>query len=370
MLKSISIKNYQTHKETDLTFNEGVNVITGTSDSGKTAILRSLSWLINNRPSGDAFKNWDVPLKEPVSTSLELEDGSSILLERQNGKNTYSIFDKQGVETKFSAIKTDVPKEVSDLLNLAEYNSQSQHQSYFLLQDTPGEIAKKLNDLVGLSIIDTLFSNIASQVRQTSIKISVLVSDRDNTERDLKQYEKLDEIGSIIENLEKLDEETTGIMSSLNFIEQKLSALVKIKEEREKLIPLIKIESEVVMISDMISEVSDTETHIRNINQSIKTLKSIQEELVTEKAWLELEPIYDEINGKIIDHIAISAKRTVLEKFSTIGRNISKSLALEKKAARDLSEQYINLIKESNTCPTCGNRIDAARLAAIERSFS
>ena len=88
MLKSISIKNYQSHKETDLTFNEGVNVITGTSDSGKTAILRSLSWLINNRPSGDAFKNWDVPLKEPVSTSLELEDGSSILLERQNGKNT------------------------------------------------------------------------------------------------------------------------------------------------------------------------------------------------------------------------------------------------------------------------------------------
>jgi DNA repair protein SbcC/Rad50 len=347
-----------------------VNVITGTSDSGKTAILRSLSWLINNRPSGDAFKNWDVPLKESVSVSLELEDGNSIVLERQNGKNTYSIFDKNGEETKFSAIKTDVPKEVTELLNLAEYNSQSQHQSYFLLQDTPGEIAKKLNDLVGLSIIDTLFSNIASQVRQTSIKISVLTSDRDNAEKDLKQYEKLDEIGNIIENLEKLYEKTAGITSSLNFIEQKLSAFTKIKEEREKLIPLIKLEPRMIDLSRMIGEVSVVESQIQNIQKAASILKDLQQEIETEKMWLDLEPSYTTIYSDIEELLSLENKKNSLIKYISVGGSMIHDINKGKRYIKELASQYLDLIKESNTCPTCGNRIDAARLAAIERSFS
>jgi exonuclease SbcC len=369
MFKTLAIQNFQSHKESDLAFSEGVNVITGQSDSGKTACLRALSWLINNRPSGDAFKNWNVPLKEPVSVQLELENGQSISIKRENGKNTYATYDVDGHGDYFTAIKTDVPIEVSELLNLAEYNFQSQHQSYFLLQDTPGEIAKKLNDLVGLSIIDTLFSNLAGKIRQSSTQISIMTVRRDNTENDLKKYEKLDEIETIIDTLEKLYGENEATASSLSQIEQKLSTLTEIKTKRENLVPLIKAEVPVTNLSNLIYEVKETETKIETLSNLVSTIKKIQEDLRTERSWSELEPICEDLSYKVKEHAVESLHKTSIENIIGSLNTLDRNIAAGKTAVEELTSQYIDLIRESNTCPTCGNRINAACLVAIERSF-
>ena len=58
MIKKIQIQNFQSHKETTLKLDPGVNIIVGTTDSGKTSILRALRWVIWNRPSGDDFRSW------------------------------------------------------------------------------------------------------------------------------------------------------------------------------------------------------------------------------------------------------------------------------------------------------------------------
>ena len=57
MIKKLNILNFQSHKDTSLSFAPGVNVIVGASDSGKSAIIRALRWLIWNRPVGDAFRS-------------------------------------------------------------------------------------------------------------------------------------------------------------------------------------------------------------------------------------------------------------------------------------------------------------------------
>jgi len=49
MLKKISIQNFQSHKKTELDLVDGINVIYGLSQSGKSAILRALNWIIFNR---------------------------------------------------------------------------------------------------------------------------------------------------------------------------------------------------------------------------------------------------------------------------------------------------------------------------------
>jgi len=55
VVEKITIKNFQSHEETELQFSSGVNVIVGSSDSGKSAILRALKWVVQNKPSGTAF---------------------------------------------------------------------------------------------------------------------------------------------------------------------------------------------------------------------------------------------------------------------------------------------------------------------------
>lgn len=50
-IKSIIIKNFQSHANTELELCDGVNVILGNSDVGKTAILRALGWIFLDRKS-------------------------------------------------------------------------------------------------------------------------------------------------------------------------------------------------------------------------------------------------------------------------------------------------------------------------------
>ena len=59
MIKSIHLRNFQRHKKLDIDLSEGVNVIVGPSDIGKTAILRALYWLRFNRPlSTEVLHTW------------------------------------------------------------------------------------------------------------------------------------------------------------------------------------------------------------------------------------------------------------------------------------------------------------------------
>ena len=76
MLKSLKIRNFESHRNTQLNFHPGVNVIVGESDQGKTAILRALEWVLFNRPLGEDIKsNW----LEDINTYVQVEFDDGIL---------------------------------------------------------------------------------------------------------------------------------------------------------------------------------------------------------------------------------------------------------------------------------------------------
>ena len=86
MIDKLVIKNFQSHKHSVLVFSPRVNAITGTSDVGKTAIIRALKFILQNKPAGDDFiSDW----ANEVSVEL-LINGTSI--ERVKVKsNSYII---------------------------------------------------------------------------------------------------------------------------------------------------------------------------------------------------------------------------------------------------------------------------------------
>ena len=53
MLSKITLKNIQAHEDLTLEFGQGLNVIHGSTDSGKTAVLRGLLWAALNDGNGD-----------------------------------------------------------------------------------------------------------------------------------------------------------------------------------------------------------------------------------------------------------------------------------------------------------------------------
>ncbi len=54
-IKKVRIQGFQSHLDSTFTLSPGLNVITGPSDAGKTAIIRALRWLAFNEPQGEAF---------------------------------------------------------------------------------------------------------------------------------------------------------------------------------------------------------------------------------------------------------------------------------------------------------------------------
>lgn len=48
MISKITIRNFQTHKKSELEFTDGVNLIVGSSDNGKSSVIRAFRWLAEN----------------------------------------------------------------------------------------------------------------------------------------------------------------------------------------------------------------------------------------------------------------------------------------------------------------------------------
>ena len=185
MIDKIQIAGFQSHKDTEISLNPGVNVIIGSSDSGKSSIIRALKWLFQNRPQGDSFKNNELKPKDEVSVCSVFDNGEYMSRERSSKVNQYATFE----DITYKALRTDIPPDVMDMIKIKEMNIQSQHPNdqYFLLTDSPGLVAKKFNEVSGLEIMDKAMMQINKQVRSVNSEIKLI-----NTEIESKKEQLVD----------------------------------------------------------------------------------------------------------------------------------------------------------------------------------
>lgn len=157
MLKALDLQDFQSHHDTRLEFCPGVNAIVGSSDCGKSAILRALRWVIENRGSAEAFKSY---WGDSVAVTLE-DDTCTVIRSRDKKENQYSL----NGET-FKAFGTQVPEPIGKALGFQDVNLQAQMDAPFLLSATPGEVARYLNAVMGLDKIDDSLAAIAGTARE------------------------------------------------------------------------------------------------------------------------------------------------------------------------------------------------------------
>ena len=158
MLQKIYLKNFQSHKDTTITLAKGLNAIVGTSDSGKSAIMRALRWVVYNRPVQhiSTYKYDEADKKEIMSAAMEFDDVTVTRFK----KGTVNGYTLSNVAEPLAAIKTTVPKEVSDALQLSDVNMQSQHKAYFLLTEKGSKKAAKFNEIANLASMDMCVSEV------------------------------------------------------------------------------------------------------------------------------------------------------------------------------------------------------------------
>ena len=159
-LISLRLTDFQAHKRLAIDFAPGITTIIGPTDRGKTAVLRALGWVGQNNMAGEEFIREGA---KETRVELIVTDGKKLrTIVRTKGKvNSYSLDGKE-----FLAFGQGVPRDVTQLLQLNEINFQLQHDAPFWFSETAGEVSRKLNAVIDLTIIDSALSNIGAAVRQ------------------------------------------------------------------------------------------------------------------------------------------------------------------------------------------------------------
>ena len=227
MIESIRLRNYQSHEDTQVEFSPGVTAIVGSSDSGKTSVLRAISTILTNKPMGDSLvSHWskeDGKIKGVLSIDLVV-DGHAINRIRTASKNWYTL----DIKDPYKAFGTEVPQPILDLLNMSDVNVQGQHDSVFLLADSPGQVAKKLNQVVNLDDIDTALSVSGARHRKNVLVIKVLEEQEKQTTGAVEKLDWIDQAIEDVDTLELAEEMRNGKrikMADLSILVQKIEAI-------------------------------------------------------------------------------------------------------------------------------------------------
>ena len=278
MFTKIEIKNFQSHKDTMIDFDKGINSICGESDNGKTAIIRAIRWVIENRPLGTDKLNsfWNKDFKEEMSVKLYTENGWVQRI-RTKDRNGYTIC-TDGTPVELSAVGTDVPQEVKDFLKVNDINFQYQFDSPYLISMSSGEASKYLNNIIHLDSIDSMMSVAEGNKRTISSEQKVVDKDISDLEREIKNTEWVEEAEQIYHRIEKYDEVIDKKSSEMAELDNEI-----IQRENLKIIDLTEPKKLIAEIESIdIPDVSELDEEIKSYeleNEKILKLNREREEL-------------------------------------------------------------------------------------------
>lgn len=316
-LKKIILQNFQSWKKQHIELDPGFNAIVGDSDSGKSAIERAIRWVVENRPSGDEFVSWTA--KEDESTYVKLIFDDTFVTRKKIGKkNQYKTEDMV-----FEKFKSDVPSEIKNIIDMKEYNIQSQHNDYFLLQETPGERARILNQAVGLDIIDELFGYLNGKSLELNRSLKNTITAKENLSEELKKYSDLDEIEDILNKIKT----KSDLLKSNN----------------------LKLEKGYSLIGD---------------------LKNIRSRIKNEKKWVGAEPKCTLISANIAKWDHLQGIKLKSEETLRSIKDIRKNMTQESSLLERNIKEYIKILSENKTCPVCNSDITKKVIERIKDNLT
>lgn len=286
MLKSLKIKNFQSHEHSELQLHPGINVIIGLTDSGKSAIVRSIRWLSRNKPSGGSFRSrWG----GETSVTVETESGS--VIRTKDKTDTYELLLHKKRPLIFKAFGNNVPEEITVFLALNEINTQFQLDSHFLLSQSSGQVAEHFNKVAHLDQISRGLTNIDKEIRRLKAEKKYKTSEIEEKEEQLKQFDYLEQFEEEVEVLEDMDlqlsnykkrhEKLRGLIYNIGEIKKKMeydSSILTMKPEVEKLLQLHK-KKETLAKDEML--LYKAVLNITNIVHTLKDETSKQTRLLT-----------------------------------------------------------------------------------------
>ena len=365
MITKLNLQNWRTHKETELDFGNGTNVIVGVMGSGKSSLVNALSYsLFGTFP---ALKSKQVTLNEIIMNKPNQCDLSQTKVEFNHGDKKYSVERKIKLdgtneaklycegELKAGPKQKDVNEKVEGLLGLSyELFSRAvyaeQNEMDFFLRLTPSERKRKFDDLLELSRYE--------EARKNAISLQNQIL------KDNKQ--KLEFIGQQKKNIENQEKEK--LVEQISLSEKEIDVLNKKNQDIEK-------------------EIGELEKIYQELNKKEETHKKMENELIRIKTRFEgLQTDIEKNKSLSLEEIKVvlELKKSELKKEMSQLEILKKDNKVSEEAEKKLKEE-INVLKYQLTenskelssigklegkCPTCKQELDLKHKEKLEKEIN
>lgn len=224
-IKEITIKNFQSHELTHLVFDAGVNTLTGASDSGKTAIIRAISWALFNDLTGDYYVRKGT---NDSSVKIVFSDQFTILRGRKGNKNYYDITLPDGKTKHYEGIGSKVPPEIYEYTGIKKINLDdrneialniaSQLESPFLLSESPGYKSTALGKLAGVDIVDNAHAKLRRDIYGLQSKHKLYLDEKAKEEKLLEEFSDLEYAEKKLQTIKELRNHLLDAIQLLNHL--------------------------------------------------------------------------------------------------------------------------------------------------------
>ena len=345
MIESIEIRNFQIHKKTKIDFVDGINIISGTSDNGKSSIIRAFRWALENRPQGYTFRRWGTPEKAITAVDVSV-DGDVISRKRGNVKNEY-VFE----ETIYKALRSDVPDPIKEHLEILPFNIQMQNDRVFLFQDSDSNVAKLINDVSGISVIDDILKESNRRLRELKSEEKLLndmIKEKKAQKATFKSFVKMKKsVAGLKERIEGVEEKR----ELLEGIEEDLSNYRALKSKKKSIPDVSGMEDRIDYINDkrkVLSEKSNSVDYLEFFVDFMEKTEKIDDEDLEyiQTRIFKVEKLYSKMEEK--DEMVSSLDEDVEQILYLLSERKENKVKL-----KSLKDKLEEIKEECSVCPVC-----------------
>lgn len=267
-IRRVVIENFQSHERSELDFSQGLNVIIGPSDNGKSAVLRAIRWALYNEPRGSDFVRSGA---RECRVTVTMSDGAEIareLLLTKSGSPSRSryIVRAPGAEDQvFEGFGTEVPAEVVRAHGMPQVlldtdkrvvlSFGSQLEGPFLMAESGSLRARAIGRLLGVHVVDAAARNTQKDLRAVKAEVTRLEKELERYDAELKPYDDIPEQEARIEQAERMLAQAEELTVRLRRLEQ-------IRADLDR------AEFEEIRLAASLSQLADVEAAERGLRQA------------------------------------------------------------------------------------------------------
>lgn len=297
-IESVHIKGFQSHEDSLVEFEDGLNIIIGESNNGKTSILRAIMWVIDNKPAGTDFI---MAGKDECVVRITFDDMTFIERGRTRKDTGYyrvRYFDEGGhiQDETYRGFSNAIPIQVTNnhqmpIVNVTKdiethLNVLSQLDPPFLISESPQNKAAAIGRITGTHVLD------AAVKETTRVSHGMKISMKEHKEDLLREQTAFDALPDaaithdVAVNYERIYEALTKRSCALSAVQANWAEQIQIRNEVMRTVKKASQAQTVMALTPIVDATNCRVGICKNLHGLYGTLEQVNQSIETHKSVL------------------------------------------------------------------------------------